>query len=274
MSQNESVSKTFENIIKQMRGISLALNENLREDINRFIESQKQLSTALGSLVEYQSQQIENLIIPAFIKLAESYQSYPSLIQTALMVLGNHGWFFDLEMPLPFLWELEKALENDNRADAEAALVEYFRERLPSIEKWLNEKFSHRTKIIGAAFKAHAHGDYELSIPVFLAQSDGICYEVIKHYLFKRKDRKPSTAEYVETIASDTFRSALLFPFSHPLPISAPKHERGEFFNELNRHQVLHGEVLDYGTEINSLKSISLLNYVAQQVLRLDDGEK
>ena len=34
-------------------------------------------------------------------------------------------------------------------------------------------------------------------------------------------------------------------------------------FSELNRHQVLHGEVTEYGTEQNSLKAISLLNYCA-----------
>ena len=33
--------------------------------------------------------------------------------------------------------------------------------------------------------------------------------------------------------------------------------------NVLNRHEVLHGESVDYGTEINSLKAISLLYYIA-----------
>ena len=34
-------------------------------------------------------------------------------------------------------------------------------------------------------------------------------------------------------------------------------------WSHLNRHRVLHGEVTDYGTEENSLKAISLLNYCA-----------
>ena len=88
-----------------------------------------------------------------------------------------------------------------------------------------------------------------------------------------RKNKKPSTAIYVDLVASDTFRHALLSPLSHSLPISASEYERDEYFNELNRHQVVHGESLDYGTEINSLKSISLLNYVTQ-VLRLDDEDE
>jgi hypothetical protein len=33
----------------------------------------------------------------------------------------------------------------------------------------------------------------------------------------------------------------------------------GESFTALNRHQVMHGESSDYGTEINSLKAFSFL---------------
>jgi hypothetical protein len=143
---------------------------------------------------------------------------------------------------------------------------------LDFIENRIVSKFPHRAKIINSAFSAHKRGEYELSIPIFFAQTDGICYEVINQHLFMRLrgEKKPSTAIYVDSIASDTFRHALLSPLSQPLPISASKNERDESFNELNRHQVMHGESFDYGTEINGLKSISLLNYVAH-VLRLDD---
>ena len=86
-----------------------------------------------------------------------------------------------------------------------------------------------------------------------------------------RKKGKPKTAIYVDTISADTLKLALLAPLSQPLPISASQYERDESFNELNRHQVMHGEVVNYGTEINSLKSISLLNYVVQV---LDDDDE
>jgi hypothetical protein len=36
----------------------------------------------------------------------------------------------------------------------------------------------------------------------------------------------------------------------------------GESFTALNRHQVIHGECWDYGTEINSLKAFSFLAFV------------
>ena len=176
-------------------------------------------------------------------------------------------------MPFPFLWKLEEALENGNVDEAEAALIVYFQENLSTIERRIIHKFPHRENIISTSFAAHNRGEYVLSIPIFLTQADGICHEVVNQYLFIRNNKKPSTAVYVETITSNSIQHALLSPLSQTLPISASQKERGEQFNELNRHQVLHGETLDYGTEVNSLKAISLLNYVSL-VLRLDEEEE
>ena len=42
--------------------------------------------------------------------------------------------------------------------------------------------------------------------------------------------------------------------------------QTGKVFDALNRHQVMHGEVSDYGTEINSVKAFSFLLFVALHV--------
>ena len=39
------------------------------------------------------------------------------------------------------------------------------------------------------------------------------------------------------------------------------KKHRTDYFPGLNRHEVLHGISVDYGTETNSLKAISFLNW-------------
>ena len=177
-----------------------------------------------------------------------------------------------MKMPMPYLGELGNALNGNKQTEAELSLINYFRDNMPEIEVRIKNNYPHRFDIIGSAFIAHRREEYELSIPVFLAQTDGLCYEVINEHLFMRdKERKaPRTIRYVDRFASNAFRQALLAPLAHKLPISASIYERDENFNELNRHQVLHGESLDYGTEVNSLKSISLLNYV-NQVLNLDN---
>ncbi len=71
----------------------------------------------------------------------------------------------------------------------------------------------------------------------------------------------PKTGSHVQSIESELI-SSLFYPLTIPLPISASEYERATLPEVLNRHAVLHGESLDYGTEANSLKAISLLYYI------------
>jgi hypothetical protein len=202
-------------------------------------------------------------ISPAFELLQETFRELPLLTKKALLLLGDHGWYLDLEMTLPELWELKEALSEGNAAKAEEALVAYFEGRLDEIEKSITERFPHRAHLIRAAFNAHRRQEYELSVPVLLAQTDGMCKDAVNQYLFIRQNKKPGTAVYVERVAADTFRAALLSPLARTLPISASEHERPAGADTLNRHAVLHGESLNYGNKTNSLRAISLINYVA-----------
>lgn len=120
-----------------------------------------------------------------------------------------------------------------------------------------------RAAILESAFNAHKRKEYALSIPVFLIQADGICYDLINKQLYSTKDKVSVLTGYAKTITADTFRSILLYPLTQPIPISASAKVRAEDFNDLNRHQVIHGEVTNYNTELNSLKTVSLLNYVS-----------
>lgn len=205
---------------------------------------------------------IQKSIIPTFDNLKNSFQELPNHIQEALLLLGENGWYLDLEMSLPTLWRLRDILDEGNLLKAENTLVKYYESRLSEIEKSILKKFPSRKHLLKAAFNAHRRKEYCLSIPLFLAQTDGICKEVIRQYLFMKSNRKPQTAIYVDQITNDTFMAAILSPLAETLPINASENERPRNFNGLNRHMVLHGESLDYGSKVNSLKAISLINYV------------
>lgn len=215
--------------------------------------------------------QLQAFVAPVFSDLSKHLKGLPERTRNALTVLGNNGWYLDLEMPMSALWDLESLL-SENVDEAQTSLVEYFRGRVADIAGTLKTAFPRRARIIEKAFAAHARGEYELCIPVFLAQADGICQDLIEFPLFTKRGKKPAPAAFVEAIAADTFRSAMMHPLTCALPVSFTAGERGANFDGLNRHQVLHGESVDYGTEINSLKAISLLNYVFQ-VLRKDDDK-
>ncbi|MDP1520874.1 hypothetical protein [Porticoccus litoralis] len=259
---------------------TLELQKALKSPIDPFLEEQRKLQKAFESIklpnyqlpdlnpftkqIEQYQKSLSGIISPAFEELQRSFRELPPKIQEALLLLAQHGWYLDFNMPLPSLWEIKKAISSGEIEEVEEALVEYFESQLDEIEKTITAQFPHRSHIISSAIKAHRNGEYYLSIPVLLAQTDGVCKEVVDQYLFIKKHKKPRTAIYVEQVAADTYKAALLSPLAASTPISASEHEREEGFNLLNRHMVLHGESLDYGSNINSLKAISLINYVSQ----------
>jgi hypothetical protein len=251
--------------LKHLTTFVAKLQESTRQIHNHFspiIEQQKKLQENIHPILDIQKQ-IQKLFSPALELSQNIFIELPLKTQEALIELGKNGWFLDLEMTPSELWELNEALITGDVKKAENTLIEHFKGRLSEIEKSVIDDFPHRKKIIMAAFRAHERREYELSIPVLLAQTDGICYDTTNEYLFLKQNKKPKTAIYVEQHVSNKLRLALLQPLMQVLPIGASESERDDDFNELNRNMVLHGESLDYGTEVNSLKAISLINYVS-----------
>ena len=229
-------------------------------DLSRFAVKITQVQQSVEQIL---SPVFEQFLSPVFEQLQKTFVELPFRTREALSLLGAQGWYLDLKMSIPDVWQLKDALAEGNVEEAEDALIEYFESRLTEIEEFIIERFPERGNLVKAAFNAHGRAEYGLSIPVFLAQTDGICKEVVDQNFFMRENRRPRTAIYVDQIAADSYKAALLSPLSQTLPINASGKERPEGFSALNRHLVLHGESLDYGNKTNSLKAISLLNYVA-----------
>jgi len=154
--------------------------ESAGKAINSNITGTTDLSIFTSHVTNLQ-EAIQKSIIPTFDDLKNSFQELPNHIQEALLLLGENGWYLDLEMSLPTLWHLRNILDEGNLLKAENILIEYFESRLSEIEKSILKKFPSRKHLLKAAFNAHRRKEYCLSIPLFLAQTDGICKEVIRN---------------------------------------------------------------------------------------------
>ena len=86
--------------------------------------------------------------------------------------------------------EVYPALRVGEVERADEMLVNYYESCLDETRDTIAAAFPHRAKILTKALDAHAGGDYELSIPVLLAQADGIAKESIGIGLYKKIDRK------------------------------------------------------------------------------------
>ena len=230
--------------------------EELLRRQRQFVDSFRQLDEIPKRFAEQQRQTLES-----FRRLADELKELPERDRKALQRLGEEGWFLDPEIPAILLQQLE-LLFDEHPDEMTEWLTDFFRERLDVIEGKLVDSYPHRGHLFQQAFEAHREGKYGLSVPVFLAQADGIFWERTpeRQNLFSSRQRK-AYSEFASQI-SDTYTGIYLYPLSTLLPLWMNEDERGACFVGLNRHQVLHGESVDYATEQNSLKTISLLSYL------------
>ena len=254
----------FTQNMEAIRRALLATEKPLMEMKAKMIESRKS-NVEMRAQIEQQASHFMKSFeqnISGIQKLLDESKKLPKRLRRSLHLLGQEGWYLDYATTLAETWEFAHALEMGDVDLAQSKLAAHYRERAHDIFEHVFTAFPHRKIILMQAFNAHKRGDYALSVPVILAQTDGICKELTGLTLFKKRGRKPETSSLVESSSVDDFRASLLYPLSIILPISTSKGSAEDSAEHLNRHEVLHGISLSYGTEINSLKAISLLYYI------------
>lgn len=236
----------------------------LAEGLSQFHEGVRQVAASIQPVAESLAS-LQQHIGPIFAEIARIAQGLPERTRRALATLAQHGWYLDPEMDLPGIADLIQLFERGETTAAHGQLASYFDQRSEAILDALCAAFPSRAKIFISAFKAHKIGEYELSVPVLLAQADGICLELTGVQLYsKRRDGKTTrVSEAIATFNVDSFTAALLHPLTEVFPITFSSHERAGLADILNRHAVLHGESVSYGNRINSCKAISLLAFTA-----------
>jgi len=187
--------------------------------------------------------------------------------------LANRGWYVAGSLCGNEYPALAKAIKENRHSEVEEFLQSHVRSRVQEIQRESSERWPDRARIMNDAFEVHLERKYTLSIPVFLAQADGICYEILEAFLFT--DRSGKVVQKVKELQRE-------YPPTTPLAgsflgllleasgLREDTGKRDEFqkagisVSPLNRHGVLHEIDSDYGTKSNSLRSISLLSFLAE----------
>lgn len=187
-------------------------------------------------------------------------EELPALSKQCMRRVLSNGWFFGWHDSLETLSVLIDDLLASAEENIDEIMIAFYTARFSEYADRLATKHPVRSAPIIAATKAHTAEAYLLSIPVFIAQADGLLAE-----MFGKENPLREIRQLVERrFADDQGTLDLLLPL---LEINDSKFllssgRRGADFEGLNRHQVMHGEVSDYGTEANSLKAFSFLVFV------------
>lgn len=219
--------------------------------------------TQIGNAFQAMQDRMAEIFKP-FTGLQEALERLPPQIRTAVSQLASHGWFVSGEMPQRQMIEWGEMLQAGHVEKVDAILCSFFESRIASIREKFEASLTDRFTIIDAAIQAHENGQYVLSVPVFLAQADGVCHARIQASPFRKQGRGKTdlaTGKWVDKSPSK-WLDAFISPLKEAAPIAQTENERGKGFTGLNRHAVLHGEDVSYGSKLNSFKALSLLVYI------------
>lgn len=198
---------------------------------------------------------------PLFKRFAEAFKDFPE----STKILAAAGWYMPIDLDFGTANHLANELQAGNVNSVNEILINYFDDELQAIENDLVLKFPNRQAVIKAALFAHESENYYLSIPVFFAQAEGIAKELTSFKLFQLRNNEPTIREWADEFDTNSILSALI----EPLRIQGPMRKKQDPMNPsgLNRHDVLHGDSVDYGDDkLNSYKALSLLNYIGETV--------
>ncbi len=234
------------------------LPQQIRQAMSDVTDTLEQVTKSVSDALEEQIGQIAQVTQQALDEL-------PPKMWKATGILGMHGWLLAPDLSLPEVAALADMFTRQDTGAADSALMDYYRVRLPRITADVISWYPSRAKELASAFAAHERSEYVLSVPVFLAQANGICLECFGVRLYSRNKGAPLTAAKIDArrLADDVIVASVLHAMMIPQPISASAGELAHHPKALNRHEVLHGTSVDYGNEINGWKAVSWLYYVA-----------
>ena len=202
-------------------------------------------------------------------KVIRWLQEQPARDKESLTKLARRGWFLSPHMPVAAIPQLGKAAESMLN-EVDEAVGQYFRRHLDDIEADLIATYPHRTQLLQEAFWAHRECKYSLSIKAFLEQADGIFYDGFGKPFFTKWG--PGAVSQYSSRVTGRFLQAVLHPLTGSAPLWEDSRSRDNPFEGLNRHEVMHGMKVDYNTELNSLKAVSLLDNLGWVLNRHANG--
>lgn len=272
-------------IIRQNLSNSEPLLDSINESLQITMES---INSSVTTLIEDLSSQMVSLLktLDTALKPYEKFGGVKNFQNTLNQVLNKYQWFVFPEMPMPFVFELMECSLTDNpRKEINKLYFDFFAyndfENLKDlVRKWeLSGKFRQgRMRIIRDCLNAIVNAENNkipstLIVPTLIAQIDGIQREfLIKNdfkllntrFKFKGEGKQMNQKEAWNHIynPNDMFSSItndivldVLFANSLPgEPIKTPI--------TFNRHKIMHGEHLNYGTIPNTLRTFLILDFL------------
>jgi hypothetical protein len=276
MAAFDSIDK---NVLEQLTRVAIPVMPQL--DIERYSKMFSEIQSHMSARVSQTMALYESAIAQSLGQFREAVAQRNALADRAPKTAADLSTLsqqfetamMDLQWPAPMI-DMDFALMQDivtlhdnlppQEADTRVGHMlsriydaDCLHERLNSWKRyeWIGPRRMH---ILAMALGAHTEGKYELSIPVLVAQIEGIILEGsrfggwVVHSSEKTKVEEACERDgsFVGRLAKNFFVTAFFQQFTIGQPVVP----------NLSRHAILHGVDTDYPTPENSLKLILLLD--------------
>jgi len=247
----------------------------LFEKLSVFSEMRTELKTTFKTIdfakAAQAIQQLQAKFKVDLAKAVEGFVKFNAGLPDQLKILAMHGWFISGDhTPLKAIYPLAATFRAGRIEEGHQALCWHFNHELDSIEKGLLKDFPNRAAIIKKALAAHRAGDFELSVPVLLAQADGIARDTIAKWIpkFSIYSKQPKFQSSIESfidefVKNDFFTRDILKVAMLNMPLNVSEGNPMLTGDVLNRNEVLHGTNTSYASSLNSCRAISWLEYIS-----------
>lgn len=195
-----------------------------------------------------------------------SDEAFNESLKHHMLSLLEYGWFSTRDLSLEYVLYLK----NKDKDGLNEFLINFYNSQKIKVKELVNVECPKRNIIIDKALQAHNRSDFELSVPVLLAQIDGIFHDLTSKSIFSTSKRYSSRAlDWVSELESQNILPiviAILEPLKLHEILGSDFNSAEKLPDVVHRNLVLHGKDVNYGTEINSCKVISLLLYILEIV--------
>ena len=259
MSNIDNILETIDRITAPSRAIAELMDSIIPPQIQEFYKS---LSPILETVEHFNAALSPYFyeVNSSLLKLSELAREWQENRVQDVTVMADNGWY-----PNSHTFFYQPSVEG---LELDALMIEHLEQDWSELKDDILSSCKNRVHILKNAIELHEQENYIASIPLFLAQADGICCESLKSFLFAgntvadKLEKLESDGEIESTMLTNVFLEPLKIKNHHNSGIS--KSSKAAKVKAPNRNGILHGhrKHLDYGTKINSLKCFSLLCFI------------
>lgn len=182
----------------------------------------------------------------------------------------HHDWYISFNLLRnSTIKEIFRLLHSKKKESLQKFVIKNFSLEQCTIFKFIHKTIPHRRSLISEIEGSFKNKFYSAVVILCYTQVDGICNENIRYGFFdtdQRYNLKISRLEPKDSLASK-IAGQLKEPRNEMNRYVKPEIDNCTFkLDSFNRHLVMHGHSIHFGTELNAIRAILLLDFVCSLI--------